>query len=32
MPANRIEELGVVNSMKADSPIQKGMLLKVIGK
>ncbi len=32
IPANRIEELGVVNSMKADSPIQKGMLLKVVGK
>ncbi|WP_428663639.1 M48 family metalloprotease [Runella sp.] len=32
MPASRLEELGVVNSMKADTPIQKGMLVKVIGK
>lgn len=32
MPDKRLEELGVVNSMKADTPIQKGMLVKVIGK
>lgn len=32
MPANRIEELGVVNSMKADDQVKRGTLIKVIGK
>ncbi|MFN4146560.1 MAG: M48 family metalloprotease [Runella sp.] len=32
MPANRIEELGVVNSLKAESPVERGYLLKIIGK
>ena len=32
MPDNRLEELGVVNSMKSEDQIQKGMLVKTIGK
>jgi predicted Zn-dependent protease len=32
MPAARLEELGVVNSLKADDAIKRGTLLKVIGK
>ncbi|NID11050.1 M48 family metalloprotease [Fibrivirga algicola] len=32
MPASRIEELGVVNSLKADERVEKGTLLKVITK
>ncbi|MEZ0486311.1 M48 family metalloprotease [Fibrella aquatica] len=32
MPASRIEELGVLNSLKADSPVAKGELVKVISK
>ncbi|WP_375445796.1 M48 family metalloprotease [uncultured Fibrella sp.] len=32
MPASRIEELGVVNSLKADDQVQKGTLLKIIAK
>lgn len=32
MPAKRLEELGVVNSMKADDQVKRGTLIKVIGK
>jgi predicted Zn-dependent protease len=32
MPASRIDELGVVNSLKADERVESGTLLKVIAK
>ncbi|MEZ0538842.1 M48 family metalloprotease [Fibrella arboris] len=32
MTASRIDELGVVNSLKADDPVEKGTLLKIIAK
>lgn len=32
MPASRLEELGVVNSMKPDDKVQRGTLMKVISK
>lgn len=32
MTASRIEELGVVNSLKAEDQVQKGTLLKIIAK
>ena len=32
MPSSRIDELGVVNSLKADEQVEKGALLKIIGK
>jgi predicted Zn-dependent protease len=32
MPDNRIEELGILNQMKADDQVAKGTLIKVIGK
>ncbi len=32
MPAARLEELGTLNSMKADDPVQRGMLVKVISR
>ncbi len=32
MPADRLEELGVLNSRKPDDQIQRGALIKVIGK
>lgn len=32
MPNNRIEELGVLNSMKADDRVARGTLMKVIGQ
>ena len=32
MPASRLEELGVINSRKPEDQIQRGALIKVIGK
>jgi hypothetical protein len=32
MPAGRIDELGVLNSLKADEQVQKGSLIKIISK
>ncbi|MBO0947630.1 M48 family metalloprotease [Fibrella forsythiae] len=32
MPTARIEELGVLNSLKADSRVEKGTMLKIISK
>lgn len=32
MPAGRIEELGTLNALKADDKVEKGALLKIIGK
>ncbi|MFC5407790.1 M48 family metalloprotease [Larkinella bovis] len=32
MPANRLEELGVLNSLKADDKVARGSLIKIIGR
>jgi len=32
MPTSRLEELGVINSRKADDQVQRGALIKVVGK
>ncbi|GAB3282184.1 M48 family metalloprotease [Larkinella harenae] len=32
MPSNRIEELGVLNSMKTDDKVTRGSLIKIIGR
>lgn len=32
MPTNRVEELGILNQYKANDQVQKGSLIKIIGK